>query len=81
MTGKTIFLEDVYVKPEFRKKGIGAEMITLLKSLAKKHGCRNLAWSVLDWNQPALNFYHHIGAGPVEMPDIKLAPEYYRLCT
>lgn len=57
-----IYLEDLYVKPEYRGRGIGK---TLLKSLAKiavDEGCGRLEWSCLDWNEPSIAFYRAQGA-------------------
>jgi GNAT superfamily N-acetyltransferase len=57
-----IYLEDLYVKPEFRGKGIGRALLTHLARLAKERGCGRLEWSVLDWNEPAIELYKGIGA-------------------
>jgi GNAT superfamily N-acetyltransferase len=60
-----IYLEDLFVRPEFRSKGIGK---ALLKHLARRCVDENLPrleWWVLDWNEPALKFYHSIGAVPM----------------
>ena len=62
-----IYLEDLYVKPEFRGKGIGRAMLVYLAGLAKERGCGRLEWSVLDWNEPAIRLYRGIGA--VSMDD------------
>jgi len=61
-----IYLEDLFVRPEFRSKGIGR---ALLKHLARRclaEGLPRLEWWVLDWNDPALNFYRSIGALPMD---------------
>ena len=61
-----IYLEDLYVDPEFRGKGYG---IALLKSLAKicvERGYSRLQWWVLDWNEPSINFYKSLGAVPMD---------------
>lgn len=57
-----IYLEDLFVKPEFRGKGFGKVMLAYLAKLAKDRDCGRLEWSVLDWNEPALKFYKSIGA-------------------
>jgi len=61
-----IYLEDLYVKPEFRGKGIGRGMLVYLARLAKGRNCGRLEWSVLDWNEPAIRLYRSIGAVPMD---------------
>src|SRR5919199_1984944 len=60
-----IYVEDLYVKPEFRGAGIGRALLIHLAKLARERGCGRLEWSVLDWNEPAIRFYKGIGASPV----------------
>ena len=60
-----IYLEDLYVRPEFRGAGIGRALLVHLARLARERGCGRLEWSVLDWNEPAIGFYKKIGASPV----------------
>lgn len=60
-----IYLEDLYVRPEFRGRGVGRALLVQLARLAKERGCGRLEWSVLDWNEPAIGFYRGIGASPV----------------
>ncbi len=60
-----IYLEDLYVRPEFRGKGMGRALLVHLARLAAERGCGRLEWSVLDWNEPAIGFYRGIGASPV----------------
>jgi len=57
-----IYLEDLYVKPEFRGKGIGKALLEEIISLAKERNYGRVEWSVLDWNTPAIDFYKKIGA-------------------
>ena len=57
-----IYLEDLYVKPEIRGKGIGRAMLSYLAKIAKERHCGRLEWSVLDWNEPAISFYKKLGA-------------------
>ena len=57
-----LYLEDLFVKPEGRGKGIGRVMLAYLARLAQQRGCGRFEWSVLDWNQPAIAFYESIGA-------------------
>ena len=60
-----LYIEDIYVKPEFRGKGIGKAMFLQCIKLAKERNCGRVEWVVLDWN-PAREFYEYFGAGPVE---------------
>ncbi len=62
----SIYLEDLFVKPEMRRKGIGKVMLAYVAYLAKERQCGRLEWSVLNWNEPALNFYKSIGAVPMD---------------
>jgi GNAT superfamily N-acetyltransferase len=57
-----IWLEDVYVRPEHRRGGIGRAVMEHLAQLAEKRGHVRLEWVALDWNEPALNFYERLGA-------------------
>ena len=57
-----LYLEDLYVKPEMRAKGLGKIMLSYLAHLAKERGCGRLEWWVLDWNEPSINFYKSLGA-------------------
>lgn len=61
-----IYLEDLYVRPEFRGAGIGRAMLVYLANLAKERGCGRLEWWVLDWNDPAIRFYKTLGAVPMD---------------
>ncbi len=61
-----IYLEDLYVKPEMRGKGIGKILLSYLAHLAKQRKCGRLEWWVLDWNEPAIKFYRSIGAVPMD---------------
>lgn len=57
-----LYLEDLFVKPEFRGQGIGKALLLHLAKLANARGCGRMEWSVLDWNQPAIDFYESLGA-------------------
>ncbi len=57
-----IYLEDLFVEPACRGAGIGKALITYLAKLAVERDCGRLEWSVLDWNQPAIDFYQSLGA-------------------
>lgn len=60
-----IYLEDLFVSPDVRGKGIGHKILVYLAKLAKSRNCGRLEWSVLDWNTPAIDFYKRIGAVPM----------------
>ena len=57
-----IWIEDLYVRPAFRGKGIGKALLTRVAQIAVAEGCPRLEWSVLDWNTPAVDFYRSLGA-------------------
>ncbi len=57
-----IFLEDLFVKPEFRGKSIGKALLVHLARIAVDEGCERYVWNVLDWNTPAIEFYESLGA-------------------
>jgi GNAT superfamily N-acetyltransferase len=61
-----IYVEDLYVKPEMRGKGMGRVMLAYLANLARERNCGRLEWWVLDWNKPAINFYKKLGAVPMD---------------
>ncbi len=60
-----LYLEDLFVRPGVRGKGLGKALLTRLARLAVDRGCGRLEWSVLDWNEPALGFYRSLGAVPM----------------
>ena len=57
-----LYLEDLFVLPEWRGQGFGRGMLTHLARLAVERGCGRFEWSVLDWNEPAIGFYQSLGA-------------------
>ena len=57
-----IHLEDLFVRPQFRGHGIGKALLTQVAARAAEQGCVRLQWDVLDWNQPAIDFYQSLGA-------------------
>lgn len=59
-----IYLEDLYISPDSRGNGAGKTLIRHIAQLAVQRRCGRLEWSVLDWNQPAIDFYKSIGAEP-----------------
>jgi GNAT superfamily N-acetyltransferase len=60
-----LYLEDLFVKPEWRGRGIGRKLLTHLARLAAERGCGRMEWAVLDWNEPAIGFYRSLGAKPM----------------
>ena len=61
-----IYLEDIYVEPEYRGHGIGTALLKRLAAIAKEQNCGRIEWSVLTWNQPSIDFYHRLGAVTLE---------------
>ena len=57
-----LYLEDLFVKPEFRGTGTGKALLLHLAQIANARGCGRMEWSVLDWNEPAIKFYESLGA-------------------
>ena len=62
-TGKSLYMDDLYVRQEFRAKNIGTQLINRVITLAKTENCKKLRWQVSEWNQPAIEFYKRLGAG------------------
>ena len=60
--GKCLYLEDLYIQPAYRKMRIGEMFFEVLKNFAQKEHCQRITWQVLEWNEPAINFYKKIGA-------------------
>lgn len=60
-----IYLEDLYVKPEYRKKGYGKAILCELARIAVERDCGRLEWWCLDWNKPSIDFYLSLGAKPM----------------
>ncbi len=61
-----LYLEDLYIQPEMRGKGFGKLLLSYLGGLALDRNCARLEWWVLDWNQPAKDFYQSLGAEPMD---------------
>lgn len=61
-----VYLEDLYVKKDVRGNGVGQKMLSYIARIAKERECGRLEWSVLDWNEPAINFYKSVGAKPMD---------------
>ena len=60
-----LYLEDLFVLPEWRGRGAGRALLTHLARIAAERGCGRFEWAVLDWNEPAINFYKNLGAKPM----------------
>lgn len=60
-----IYLEDLFIKPEYRRFGIGKRILSELAKIAVERGCGRLEWACLDWNQPSIDFYLSLGAKPM----------------
>lgn len=60
-----IYLEDIFVLPEHRKKGYGKALFTQVAKIAADQGCGRMEWCCLDWNQPSIDFYRSFGAIPM----------------
>jgi len=61
-----IYLEDLFVKPHLRGKGIGLALLRHLAGTALQRGCGRVEWEVLNWNEPSIRFYKKLGAEPLE---------------
>ena len=61
-----IYLEDLFVRPGARGKGIGKALLKKLAAIAVERGCGRLEWCCLDWNKPSIDFYLSLGAKPLE---------------
>lgn len=61
-----MYLEDLYVKPHLRGRGIGLALLRHLAAIASERRCGRLEWAVLNWNEPAIRFYQKLGAAPLD---------------
>ncbi len=61
-----IFIEDLFVEENYRRRGFGGALLVYIANLAAARGCGRLEWSVLDWNEPAINFYKKFGDSPMK---------------
>ncbi len=60
--GKSLYLDDIYVKPHYRRKKAGSALLKKVFEIAAKEGCQRVRWQVLDWNKDAIKFYSKHGA-------------------
>lgn len=60
-----LYLEDLFVRPEMRGRGYGRALLERLAQIAQERGCGRMEWAVLDWNEPAIQFYRKLGAEPM----------------
>jgi GNAT superfamily N-acetyltransferase len=65
LSKRGLYLEDLFVRPQFRGKGIGKALLAHLAKRVVAQGCGRLEWSVLDWNEPSIAFYKSLGAVPM----------------
>ena len=61
-----LYLEDLFVRPEMRGKGYGRALLVDLAKIARERGCGRMEWAVLNWNDPAIQFYRKLGAKPMD---------------
>ncbi|MDQ6809833.1 MAG: GNAT family N-acetyltransferase [Verrucomicrobiota bacterium] len=61
-----LYLEDLFVRPELRGNGYGRALLIELAKIAQARGCGRMEWAVLDWNEPAIQFYRKLGASPMD---------------
>ena len=61
-----LYLEDIYVRPPLRGKGIGKQLLARLAQIAIERKCGRMEWAVLNWNEPSINFYKSLGARPMD---------------
>ena len=61
-----LYLEDLFVRPEHRAKGYGRALLIHLAKVARERGCGRMEWAVLDWNEPAIQFYRKLAAKPMD---------------
>ena len=70
LTQRGLYLEDIFVLPEHRRRGIGKALLSEVAKIACARGCGRLEWSVLDWNESAIGFYQSVGASV--LPDWRI---------
>ena len=60
------YLEDIYIRKEYRGMGIGKEIFKVISKIAHENGCKRMEWSCLNWNTPSIKFYKSLGAVPMD---------------
>ena len=60
------YLEDIYIKKEYRGMGLGKEIFKVISKIAHENGCKRMEWSCLNWNAPSIKFYKSLGAIPMD---------------
>jgi GNAT superfamily N-acetyltransferase len=70
LTQPGLYLEDIFVRPDYRRQGVGKALLAAVAKIAVDRGCGRLEWSVLEWNQNAIEFYQSLGA--TVLPDWKI---------
>jgi GNAT superfamily N-acetyltransferase len=66
LAAPSLYLEDIFVEPEWRGRGLGKRLFMHVAATALERGCNRLEWAVLEWNAPAIEFYRSLGAEPRE---------------
>lgn len=66
LSRRGLYLEDLFVVPEWRGRGIGRALLVYLAQVAVERNCGRMEWSVLNWNEPAIRFYRSLGARPMD---------------
>ena len=62
-SGKSLYIDDLYIKPDFRDNGVGTLLINKVIQYARETGCHKIRWQVANWNKPAIEFYRKLGVG------------------
>jgi GNAT superfamily N-acetyltransferase len=71
----SLYLEDIYVRVEFRHRGIGRELFRFCRDIARERGCGRMDWQVLTWNDPAIRFYEQAGGKRLEWYSYRIGRE------
>lgn len=71
----SFYLEDIFVREEFRHRGIGGELFSFCRKLARERGCGRMDWQVLTWNEPAIRFYERSGGKRLDWYSYRIGRE------